>query len=136
MMLDIDHFKSLNDTYGHQAGDEVLKIMGGLLTLSFRTTDLVARYGGEEFAIILVSTEKPAATDVAERFRKRIEIGQWPHRAITASIGIASWGSGAHDPSEPIRQADQALYFSKKQGRNRATHWVDMISRDDTIITK
>lgn len=128
IMLDVDHFKSLNDTYGHQAGDEILKMMGRLLTSSARNTDLVARYGGEEFAVILVNTDKAAAQEAAERLRRRIETEQWPHRPVTASIGIASWGPGADNASELISQADKALYFSKKTGRNRATHSLDMDS--------
>lgn len=132
MMLDVDHFKSLNDTYGHQAGDEVLKAMGRLLASSSRNTDFVARYGGEEFAVILVNTDKSAAMGAAERLRARIEAERWPHRAVTASIGIASWGAGADNADELIRQADKALYFSKKHGRNQVMHCLDMNLDDES----
>lgn len=121
MLLDIDRFKSLNDTYGHPAGDEVLTMMGRVLVSSSRNTDLVARFGGEEFAVILINTDKSAARGAAERLRTRIEAEHWPHRSITVSIGIASWGLGADTASKLINQADQALYSSKEHGRNRTT---------------
>jgi two-component system cell cycle response regulator len=128
LMLDVDHFKSLNDAHGHQAGDEVLQRMGRLLASATRNTDFVARYGGEEFAVILVNTGKSAAEETAERLRARIEAEPWPYRDVTASIGIASWRPEDGNASEMIRQADQALYFSKKQGRNQARHFLDMNS--------
>jgi diguanylate cyclase (GGDEF)-like protein len=126
MMLDVDHFKSLNDDHGHQAGDEVLQRMGRLLTASTRNTDFVARYGGEEFAIILVNTPKAAAEETAERLRARIEAEPWPYRAITVSIGIASWNDADVEASEMIRQADQALYFAKENGRNQVRHYLNL----------
>ncbi len=134
IMLDVDHFKSLNDTYGHQAGDEILKLMGALLSSTSRTTDLVARYGGEEFAVILANADQTAAKEAAERLRGRIEAARWPHRAVTVSAGIASWGSGGDSASELVRRADQALYFSKEHGRNRATHSLDVSSADRSVI--
>jgi diguanylate cyclase (GGDEF)-like protein len=126
LMLDVDHFKSLNDAHGHQAGDQVLQKMGRLLASSSRETDLVARYGGEEFAIILVNADKTAAHVIAERFRARIEAEPWPYRAVTASIGIASWKSADDSAAEMIRQADQALYFAKNSGRNQVRHFLDL----------
>jgi diguanylate cyclase (GGDEF)-like protein len=132
IMLDLDHFKNLNDAYGHQAGDEVLKAMGRILSATSRNTDLVARYGGEEFAVILVNADKAAAMEAAERLRARIEAERWPHRAMTVSIGIASWGPGSDNASEMISRADRALYFSKEHGRNRATHWLDMDSGNES----
>jgi two-component system cell cycle response regulator len=128
IMLDLDHFKSFNDSYGHQAGDEVLKVMGRLLSSNSRNTDLVARYGGEEFAVILVNTDIEAAKEAAQRLRARIEAEPWPHRDVTVSIGIASRDHGPLVASELISHADRALYFSKKQGRNRATHFLDVNS--------
>ena len=128
MMLDVDRFKSLNDSFGHQAGDDVLKMLGQLLASSARATDLVGRYGGEEFAVILVNSDQAAAREAAERLRKQIEMQRWPHRAITASIGIASWGPGVDSAAELINQADKALYFSKEHGRNRSTHYLDINS--------
>jgi diguanylate cyclase (GGDEF)-like protein len=128
LMLDVDHFKRLNDAHGHQAGDEVLQKLGRLLASSTRNTDFVARYGGEEFAVILVDTNRVAAEHTAERLRARIEAGPWPYRAITASIGVASWGPADVSASEMIHQADQALYFAKKNGRNQARHFLDLNS--------
>ena len=124
LLLDLDHFKSLNDLHGHPAGDEALRIMGRLLSADSRKTDFVARYGGEEFAIILVNTDAAEARETAERLRLRIESEPWPHRVVTASIGIASGGGGLL-PADVIGQADGALYFSKQHGRNRVTHWAD-----------
>ncbi len=125
LLLDLDHFKSLNDQHGHPAGDEALKTMGRLLSSASRKTDFVARYGGEEFAVILLDTDMAGAKESAERLRLRIEAEPWPYGAVTASIGIASGGGGPVVAAELIRQADGALYFSKLHGRNRATHWVD-----------
>jgi diguanylate cyclase (GGDEF)-like protein len=126
IMLDLDKFKSLNDTFGHHAGDQVLQAMGMLLSSTARNTDLVARYGGEEFAVILSNTDAESARIAAERLRVRIETTPWPDQKITASLGIASWGPGAESASELIARADKALYRSKELGRNRATHWDDM----------
>jgi diguanylate cyclase (GGDEF)-like protein len=125
LLLDLDHFKSLNDQHGHPAGDEALRTMGRLLSSASRTADFAARYGGEEFAVILVDTDMAGAKEAAELLRTRIEAEPWRHRAVTASIGIASGGGGLM-AAEVIRQADGALYFSKQQGRNRVTHWADM----------
>jgi two-component system, cell cycle response regulator len=123
MLIDVDHFKSFNDAYGHPAGDDVLARMGRLLSSDCRTTDLVARYGGEEFAVILVNTDSAAANEATERLRTRIHAEPWAHRAVEVSIGIACCGPGAEAASELIGLADRALYFSKKLGRNRATHY-------------
>jgi diguanylate cyclase (GGDEF)-like protein len=126
LLLDLDHFKNLNDQHGHPAGDEALHTIGRLLSSVCRKTDFVARYGGEEFAVILVDTDVAGAKEFAERLRMRIEAEPWPYRAVTASIGIASGSGGLVVAAELIRQADGALYFSKERGRNQATHWVDM----------
>lgn len=126
VLLDLDHFKSLNDAYGHQAGDETLMQMGRLLTASSRPTDIVARYGGEEFAMILTRTDDAAAMDVAERLRERIQTAPWRHRAVTASVGVATFGDGADNAFDLIGQADTALYHSKHHGRNLVTHCLDM----------
>jgi len=125
LLLDLDHFKSLNDRHGHPAGDEALITMGRLLSSASRTADFAARYGGEEFAVILVNTDVAGAKVTAELLRTRIEAEPWPYRAVTASIGIASGGGGLA-AADLIRQADRALYYSKQQGRNRVTHWVEM----------
>jgi diguanylate cyclase (GGDEF)-like protein len=133
IMLDVDHFKNLNDTFGHQAGDELLKLMGKILASTARNTDLVARYGGEEFAVILVNTDQSAAAIAAERLRSRIEAEAWPHRAVTASIGIGTFDAGTADAAALLNRADKALYFSKKNGRNRATSYLDIASKDRLV---
>jgi len=126
LILDVDHFKEFNDTFGHQAGDDVLRKCGRLLAEIARETDLVARYGGEEFVVILSNTGIAAGSEAAERLRSKIETEQWPHRAVTVSIGMATWEDGMKSASELIERADQAMYYSKQHGRNRVTHWLDI----------
>lgn len=118
MLLDVDHFKQYNDTYGHPQGDIVLREVARLLTENTRTYDFVARYGGEEFAVILPDTDIETATVVAERVREVIERHPFPNRQMTISIGLASWRAGV-DPSTLIHEADGALYEAKRSGRNR-----------------
>ncbi|MBL9140821.1 MAG: diguanylate cyclase [Phycisphaerae bacterium] len=124
-MLDLDRFKSLNDTYGHQYGDEVLKTLGTILSSTARATDLVARYGGEEFVIILANTDANDALAAAEKFRAAIESHDWLHQPITASFGVSSWGPGATTAADLMQRADKALYASKHGGRNRSTLWIE-----------
>jgi diguanylate cyclase (GGDEF)-like protein len=124
LMLDIDHFKNVNDTYGHQAGDVVLSNVAGLIRDKLRETDLFARYGGEEFILLATGTEKAGAFILAERLRKLIEGAVFTHGnsriAVTISIGIGTWDSSINeDFEELIRRADAALYRAKEQGRNR-----------------
>ena len=135
MILDIDHFKNVNDTYGHLGGDEILKMMGRLLAASARDTDFVARYGGEEFVVILVNTDQDAAKCAAQRLRRRIEEEKGPYHPVTASIGIASWNFGADTASALISRADGALYYSKKHGRNQATHCLDITAEDGPVTS-
>lgn len=123
MMVDLDYFKSVNDTYGHLAGDMVLREVGKILQKTLRETDFPARYGGEEFVIILPQTREEQAWILAERLRTRI--GQTTFRfqkkrfRVTASIGIAGLKPGALAPPETlIHNADQALYRAKTSGRN------------------
>lgn len=127
LLLDIDHFKNINDTYGHAAGDEVLKAVGKLLRESCRVYDVPGRYGGEEFCILLPETHVGNTTIVAERIRKRLETTQLPcgdaTATVTASIGIAGVDSGPNEgvlsPAALIERADRALYSAKHRGRNR-----------------
>lgn len=121
VLLDIDHFKSYNDTFGHPKGDEVLRQVGRLLSRMMRDTDFAARYGGEEFAILLSQTDRDGAEQVAERLRKGIEEAAWEERPITASLGVASLDVGTDTIGELIEQADRALYRSKEAGRNRVS---------------
>lgn len=123
MMIDLDYFKSVNDTYGHQAGDMVLKEVGAILNGTLRESDFPARYGGEEFVVILPQTREDQAWILAERLRARI--GQTVFRfqkkrfRVTASIGIAGLKPCALTPPETlIRNADMALYQAKTSGRN------------------
>ena len=124
MIFDMDHFKSVNDTYGHQAGDAVLKSFTSLLKSSFRVTDLIARYGGEEFVVLLGNTDLQKGIEIAEKTRKRVEELDFFLPEVdnpikkTTSIGIAEF-----DPNEPvgdfINRVDKALYEAKENGRNK-----------------
>jgi diguanylate cyclase (GGDEF)-like protein/PAS domain S-box-containing protein len=119
VMLDVDHFKSFNDTFGHPAGDDVLRLVSKLLQETARTSDIVSRYGGEEIAILLPSTYLEGAAALAERFRQAIENANWERRPVTASFGVAAWAETMTIPDQLIAAADQALYRAKERGRNR-----------------
>lgn len=121
VMGDIDKFKSYNDDFGHQKGDEVLRSVADLLKGSCRTSDIAARYGGEEMVLILPETDSDGAFLVAEKARKAIEAraGDIAGRKVTISMGIASFGPGTDGPAELIAAADKALYKAKEEGRNR-----------------
>ena len=120
-MIDIDFMKHINDTYGHPAGDQVLRNVAAVLTEEVRQVDVVARYGGEEFAVLLAEASGPRAMVVAERLRQRIEARHHDgvREAVTVSIGLAAYPDDASSCTDLIRAADQALYASKHQGRNR-----------------
>jgi diguanylate cyclase (GGDEF)-like protein len=124
LFIDIDHFKRVNDTHGHPAGDAALKMLSSLLLQRSRQVDMVARYGGEEFAILLVKTDAHQAYPLAERIRKAVEQTPftWQKKSIplTISIGIASFPEDAGSREEIIQCADQALYASKQRGRNQS----------------
>jgi diguanylate cyclase (GGDEF)-like protein len=124
LMVDIDYFKRVNDTYGHQAGDIILAGVARLIKAKLRETDLIARYGGEEFCLIATSTEKAGAVILAERVRKLVEETAFEHGGnsirVTVSIGIGTWDPLLKDDSEElVRRADVALYRAKHEGRNR-----------------
>lgn len=118
VLLDVDHFKRLNDTYGHQTGDETLQRVAGALQASARSVDLVARYGGEEFVLVLPETDRAGAYEVAERLRVALE-GMAIEPRVTASFGVASFPASALDPAGLVAAADEALYSAKQSGRNR-----------------
>ena len=126
VLLDVDHFKAYNDTYGHLAGDEVLKGVGRLLQANARGTDFVARFGGEEFAVLLIGTTADEARAAAERLRQALAQAAWPARPVTGSFGVATLAGGTLAAEEFVAQADQALYNSKAAGRNCVTHWLDL----------
>ncbi|WJM06939.1 sensor domain-containing diguanylate cyclase [Paenibacillus sp. PK1-4R] len=126
LVVDIDHFKSINDTYGHPIGDLVLGNLAGLLQSVSRSTDVVARYGGEEFVIILPDCEEEQAIGIAERYRSQVASADWGEYNITVSIGAATVVE--EDTEKTLFQrADNALYVSKTGGRNRVTHAAQMV---------
>ena len=129
IILDVDSFKSFNDTYGHPAGDEVLKQVARILADTARDTDFVARYGGEEFVVILPVTDTDGAVGVAERMREAIEEWPWTVRPITASFGVAPLSLDVEGAPDFVNRADQALYTSKKTGKNRVTTYTAMATR-------
>src|SRR5262249_14883046 len=120
IMADVDHFKVINDTYGHSFGDEILRAVGAVLVKTCRSEDVVCRYGGEEFAILLPNTDAEEARALAERLRAGIEeLGQTYHEApvrVTCSFGVANLGDRV--PPTVVELADQALYRAKHAGRN------------------
>jgi two-component system cell cycle response regulator len=124
LILDIDYFKSINDTHGHDAGDAVLQDFAIRIRKSIRGIDLACRYGGEEFVVVMPETDMAVATMVAERLRRRIASEPFPIQKgarmieVTISIGIAALGS-SDDAAAVIKRADQALYRAKRDGRNR-----------------
>lgn len=128
LLLDIDHFKQFNDTFGHPAGDEILKRVSFLLEQTARSSDFVARFGGEEFAIIMPNADESTALALAERLRETIHREHWKDRRISVSVGAATLSPGfpvereCSDGSSLIKAADEALYFSKQEGRNRSHH--------------
>jgi diguanylate cyclase (GGDEF)-like protein len=125
LMLDLDHFKVCNDTYGHDMGDRVLCAFVGILQDEARTSDSVIRYGGEEFLMLLPETDEEGAAAVGERIRRALErrifseLGVPNAISLRCSIGVSSMPSHGDSQSELILAADRALYLAKQQGRNR-----------------
>lgn len=133
LMVDLDHFKMINDSYGHRAGDEVLQAMGQVLRDSCRVYDVPGRYGGEEFCLMLPETRIGNTGIVAERIRTRVESTRVHHDSsdlsVTASIGVAGLDEGETtgrlvSAAALIERADQALYRAKNMGRNRIETWL------------
>ena len=127
MMLDIDHFKQVNDTYGHEAGDIVLKEIARILQTSVRSSDLVIRYGGEEFMLILMDAKGENGEWVAEKIRTNIESQRIALPAgklqRTVSIGVADFPADSDDFWQCVKYADTALYSAKGAGRNRVERY-------------
>ena len=127
IITDIDHFKRVNDTYGHQVGDRFLIAIAELIKRNARSSDIVCRYGGEEFLLVLPGTSLEAAVRRADEMRQKCAEFSLPHNGkplrVTMSFGIATYPTHAQEPEKVIIQADQALYASKTAGRNRVTVW-------------
>jgi diguanylate cyclase (GGDEF)-like protein len=123
MMADIDKFKAINDTHGHATGDEVICRVAEALSSMAPSPDAVCRYGGEEFCLFLPDMDVEAAAELAERLRRRIEAPAFARIPVTVSFGVSSIRGGAKTLFELIEQADEALYVSKRTGRNRVTRW-------------
>ena len=123
LMLDIDHFKRINDEYGHTAGDAVLRQLAAILKSASRAEDMVFRYGGEEFSAILTNANLKIALQIGERIRALIEkadfVWEKQHIPVTISIGAAVATGTETDSQELIQAADAALYEAKERGRNR-----------------
>jgi len=124
VMFDIDHFKQVNDRYGHPAGDAVIRAVSQVLRRNLRDSDIAGRYGGEEFGVVLINTDAPSALYFAERLRKTVQALTVTHddQAIqfTISLGLAELAAEVEDHKEWIARADKALYQAKEGGRNRS----------------
>ncbi len=134
LLVDVDHFKSVNDEYGHPAGDKLLKGVTQVLLNAVRGVDFVSRYGGEEFAVILIHAGRKDALEIAERIRASIEgtsfdLGEGRRIGITVSIGVANFPDDADSQRLLISRADAALYLAKNEGRNRVYAYNDVKSR-------
>ncbi|MCP5143389.1 MAG: EAL domain-containing protein [Gammaproteobacteria bacterium] len=130
VMIDIDKFKSINDSYGHGVGDKVIKAVAAILNDTARATDIVGRYGGEEFCALLPGTDLKQGEVLAERIRVAVQDGvggkaNTPFQ-VTVSLGVSSTEFGAHEPMDLCNQADRALYVAKESGRNRVVPWSDV----------
>ncbi len=123
VLFDIDHFKHINDTFGHLAGDSVLRQLGALVRTRVRRDDVPARTGGEEFAVICPEVSREGALQLAEKLRAAIEAGSFRFEGtlipVTISAGIAEWSPEIDDPQDLVKRADEKLYEAKRSGRNR-----------------
>lgn len=127
-LVDIDHFKQINDRFGHLFGDEVLILVANLLRKSFRSEDRIFRFGGEEFVVLLRSIPLAVVRMVLERFRAAVQDHSFPQVGhITVSIGFVSADKGA--PVEVLGLADQALYYAKEHGRNQVCYYDDLVAQ-------
>lgn len=143
IMLDIDFFKKINDSYGHEGGNMALQALASCMLASFRKLDVVCRYGGEEFAIILPATEALVAVQVAERLRKNIELmdvevsnqrGELVHINMTASLGIGIYPRDSQaSTKELIQEADDFLYKAKKGGRNQVCYGIHKVEAEAEV---
>ena len=138
LIIDIDHFKKINDTYGHPVGDAVLKKVSGIIRKTIRNIDIPARYGGEEFAVILLGTDTNGALKMAERLRKSIADARFSSEQnafnVTVSIGISTHAREMRKKEDLVEQADKALYHAKRTGRNRSVQWEEMKEESKTVL--
>jgi diguanylate cyclase len=123
LLIDLDHFKNINDSYGHDSGDLVLQQAADLITSSVRVGDFIFRYGGEELLVVLVEIDAKRAMSVAENIRSRfaaepLRVGEGKNVPVTVSIGVAAY-NGHPDYERIVKDADDALYRAKNAGRNR-----------------
>jgi diguanylate cyclase (GGDEF)-like protein len=128
IMMDLDHFKQFNDTFGHQAGDTLLRSLGDLLKRNTRGQDIACRYGGEEFAIVLSDSNLAGALQRAEILRQQVkqlsvEYAGQLLGAVSVSMGIALFPDHGTSMGDVLRAADQALYSAKREGRDRVSVW-------------
>lgn len=122
MIIDIDHFKHVNDTFGHPTGDVVLEQLALIIKQFARASDMPVRYGGEEFVMIMPKTSAEQAIELAEQLRQMVEAASWVTGALTVSIGISTYTS-SDNSSTILKKADMSLYYSKEHGRNRVSHF-------------
>lgn len=132
IMADIDHFKKINDNYGHNFGDEAIRFVADVLKSNTRDDDMVVRFGGEEFCVLLPDTTIKVAYEIAERCRKHIQNTPIKEVKMTSSFGVSCQNFGADDATSLIHFADQALYYSKNNGRNRSTVWSSSLGEDSS----
>ena len=128
LMMDLDHFKRFNDTFGHQAGDTLLRALGDLLKRNTRGQDIACRYGGEEFVLVLTDSNLAGALQRAEILRQQVkqlnvEYAGQLLGAISVSIGVAIYPDHGTTMGDVLRASDQALYCAKREGRDRASAW-------------
>jgi diguanylate cyclase (GGDEF)-like protein len=132
MVCDIDHFKKVNDTYGHDVGDVVIKGFGEVLKRVKRDTDVVGRFGGEEFVIVCEETDAEGAALLAERVRSELEATSFHTElgtlSVTCSVGVATFPHAGSDWETLFKSTDEALYASKRGGRNRVTIWASRLA--------
>ncbi|MCA9541284.1 MAG: GGDEF domain-containing protein, partial [Myxococcales bacterium] len=131
ILIDIDHFKKLNDNYGHPFGDEVLRGVARVLASAVRKVDLAARYGGEEFGVILEGSDREGARQMAERIRAEVEALTFQHESkgevrVTLSLGVAAFPGDGSEKEKLIANADLALYHAKHGGRNQVCCFADL----------
>jgi diguanylate cyclase (GGDEF)-like protein len=119
LMIDIDHFKTINDRFGHQVGDDMLRLVSGVLRTQVRTTDIVGRYGGEEFLVLMPDTGPEGALLVAEKVRRAVAEKVIQPVPVTISIGVATTSENDVTLDRTLSRADAALYAAKEAGRNR-----------------